>query len=146
MADSSDFKQALDDMWALHKIKNKDYGAAEDPYRNVRSGADWGVDPWVSALIRGGDKIKRLQKYAQTKELANEGAEDSLIDLAVYSVIALVLWREQHKEKRNQHSFTPVEDHGISEDFGPHQGKAIESRRFETFEAMPAAVTKLDVK
>lgn len=109
MANSADFKQALDEMWELHQLKNKDYGAKEDPYRNVRSGADWGVDPWVSALIRGGDKIKRLQKYAQTGELSNEGAEDSLIDLAVYSVIALVLWREQHKEKMNQKSFTPVE-------------------------------------
>lgn len=110
MANSADFRQVLDEMWDLHQKKNQDYGAKEDPYRNVRSGADWGVDPWVSALIRGGDKIKRLQKYAQTKELANEGAEDSLIDLAVYSVIALVLWREQYKEKMNQHSFTPVED------------------------------------
>ena len=108
MANSEDFRKALDDMWALHQLKNKDYGAQEDPYRNVRGGADWGVDPWVSALIRGGDKLKRLQKYAQTKELANEGAEDSLIDLAVYAVIALVLWREQHQEKREQKSFTPV--------------------------------------
>lgn len=108
MADSADFREALDEMWELHQKKNKDYGAQEDPYRNVRSGADWGVDPWVSALIRGGDKIKRLQKYAQTGELSNEGAEDSLIDLAVYAVIALVLWREQHKEKREQKTFTPV--------------------------------------
>lgn len=113
MANSEDFRKALDDMWALHQLKNKDYGAQEDPYRNVRSGADWGVDPWVSALIRGGDKLKRLQKYAQTKELANEGAEDSLIDLAVYSVIALVLWREQYKEKREQKTFTPVEAHTV---------------------------------
>jgi hypothetical protein len=108
VADSADFKLALDQMWELHQLKNRDYGAQNDPYRNVRSGADWGVDPWVSALIRGGDKLKRLQKYAQTKELANEGAEDSLIDLAVYSVIALVLWREQYLEKMEQKTFTPV--------------------------------------
>lgn len=109
MANSADFKQVLDDMWALHQKKNKDYGAENDPYRNVRSSADWGVDPWVGALIRGNDKIKRLQKYAQTGELSNEGAEDSIIDLAVYAVIALVLWREQYKEKLEQKSFTPVE-------------------------------------
>jgi hypothetical protein len=110
MADSQDFRKALDDMWELHQLKNKDYGAQNDPYRNVRSGADWGVDPWVSAMIRQGDKVKRLQKYAQTKELANESAEDSLIDNAVYAVIALVLWREQHHEKREQRTFTPVEE------------------------------------
>lgn len=110
MANSADFKQVLDDMWALHQKKNKDYGAEGDPYRNVRSSADWGVDPWVGALIRGNDKIKRLQKYAQTGELSNEGAEDSIIDLAVYAVISLVLWREQHKEQRDQKSFIPVDD------------------------------------
>lgn len=108
MANSADFKQALDEMWALHQKKNQDYGAKNDPYRNVRGGADWGVDPWVSAQIRLGDKTKRLQKYAQTGELTNENAEDSLLDQAVYSVISLVLWREQHKEKRNQKSFSPV--------------------------------------
>lgn len=136
MADSADFKKALDDMWELHQLKNRDYGAKNDPYRNVRSGADWGVDPWVSALIREGDKLKRLQKYAQTHELANESAEDSLIDNAVYAVIALVLWREQYLEKREQKSFTPV-DHSITE-IPKHEGKAIEARRFETFTAKDA--------
>ena len=108
MANSKDFKTVLDEMWALHQKKNQDYGAEGDPYRNVRSSADWGIDPWIGSLIRGNDKIKRLQKYAQTHELANEGAEDSLIDLAVYAVIALVLWREQYKEKMTQKTFVPV--------------------------------------
>lgn len=112
MANSADFKSVLDEMWSLHQKKNKDYGSKSDPYRNVRSSADWGVDPWIGALIRGNDKVKRLQKYAQTHELANEGAEDSLIDLAVYSVIALVLWREQYKEKLEQKSFEPVDGDG----------------------------------
>ena len=108
MATSEDFKQVLDAMWAMHQKKNKEYGSLEDPYRNVRSSADWGVDPWIGALIRGNDKIKRLQKYAQTHELANEGAEDSLIDLAVYAVIATVLWREQYTDKMEQKTFHPL--------------------------------------
>src|ERR1700738_2206546 len=132
MATSQDFRNVLDEMWELHQLKNRDYGAQNDPYRNVRSGADWGVDPWVSALIRGGDKIKRLQKYAQTKELANEGAEDSLIDLAVYSVIALVLWREQYHEKREQKTFIPVTEYiPKSEDFeavAAAEGKIVTTR------------------
>jgi hypothetical protein len=115
MASSADFKQVLDEMWDLHQKKNKDYGAKEDPYRNVRSSADWGIDPWIGALIRGNDKIQRLKTYAQTHQLANEGAEDSLIDLAVYSVIALVLWREQYKEKMEQKTFTPVEKEAMEQ-------------------------------
>jgi hypothetical protein len=38
--------------------------------------------------------MKRLQKFAQTKELANESVEDSFMDLAVYAIIGLILYRE----------------------------------------------------
>jgi len=46
----------------------------------------------------------RVQKAAQGHTLTNEGIEDSLMDLAVYSLIALVLYREQ---SRNTNSPTP---------------------------------------
>ena len=46
-------------------------------------------------MVRATDKVRRLQTYAVNGRLANEGVEDSLMDLAVYAIIALVLWREQ---------------------------------------------------
>jgi stalled ribosome alternative rescue factor ArfA len=46
-------------------------------------------------MVRANDKIKRLQKYAHTGELANESVEDSFKDLAVYSLIALDLFRQE---------------------------------------------------
>jgi hypothetical protein len=55
---------------------------------------DFGVDGWVGALSRGNDKMKRLQKVARGGTLSNESAWDSLIDLAVYAVIAAVLFDE----------------------------------------------------
>lgn len=110
MADSQDFRIVLDEMWKLHQKKSQDYGSQEDPYRNIRSGTNWGTDPWISAQIRLGDKTQRLQNYAQTGELSNEGAEDSLIDLAVYAVISLVLWREQYKERVDQGNLTAAVD------------------------------------
>jgi len=88
------FRQVLDNLWAMHQKKNQDYGRPTDPYANVRGSTEWGIDPWVGAMVRANDKMKRLQKFAQTKELANESVEDSFMDLAVYAIIGLILYRE----------------------------------------------------
>ncbi|HEX7123227.1 MAG TPA: DUF4406 domain-containing protein [Gemmatimonadaceae bacterium] len=80
---------------ALHDAKQRDYGREHDPFANVRGSSEWGVRPWVAAMVRATDKLRRLQQYARTGTLANEGAEDSFLDLAVYALIALILWREE---------------------------------------------------
>jgi len=93
---SSKFSLALAELQALHDKKNQDYGRTGDPYANVRGSQDFGIPPWIGALVRQNDKMRRLQKYARDGHLANESVEDSLLDNAVYAVIALVLWREAH--------------------------------------------------
>lgn len=90
------FHLILKELGELHDKKRRDYGSDTDPFANIRASESWGVPPWVSALIRAGDKFQRLRRYVQTGTLANEGAEDSLRDLAVYSIIALLLWEESH--------------------------------------------------
>ena len=89
------FHQLLKTMGGLHDLKQLDYGAADDPFANVRSSQDFGIRPWVGALVRGNDKMKRLQKKAREGSLANEPAIDSFLDLAVYAIIALVLFEEE---------------------------------------------------
>jgi hypothetical protein len=94
------FAEILAELQALHDKKNQDYGRPEDHYANVRASQGWGVAPWIGALIRAGDKITRLQTYAQRGVLMNESVEDSLRDLAVYACIALALYREaQHADR-----------------------------------------------
>ena len=88
------FIALLDDIEKLHAAKQADYGRDADPFANVRASEEWGVDPWVGALIRATDKVRRLQTYAVKRSLVNEGVEDSLMDLAVYALIALILFRE----------------------------------------------------
>lgn len=88
------FHDLLEEIGELHDKKQQDYGRDDDPFANVRASADWGVPAWVGALIRGTDKIKRLQKAARGGTLSNEGVEDSMMDLAVYALIALILYRE----------------------------------------------------
>src|SRR4051812_9095626 len=89
------FSQILQEIQAIHDKKQEDYGVDGDPYRNVRNSSDFGIVPWVGAMIRANDKVKRLQTFAYRGHLANESVEDSLIDLATYAIIALVLYREQ---------------------------------------------------
>jgi hypothetical protein len=82
-------------MGELHDRKQEDYGRDSDPFANVRASEDFGVSPWVGAMIRANDKMRRIQRFAERGSLANEGVRDSLMDLAVYSIIALVLYDEQ---------------------------------------------------
>lgn len=88
------FHAVLADLGRLHDKKQSDYGRTDDPFANVRASEDFGIAGWVGAMVRANDKMRRLQKAAAGGTLSNEGVEDSLMDLAVYSVIALVLYRE----------------------------------------------------
>ena len=91
---SERFYRVLGGLALLHLQKQLDYGATDDPFANVRSSRDFGIKPWVGALVRGNDKMKRIQKFAREGSLANESVIDSLRDLAVYAVIGLVLYEE----------------------------------------------------
>lgn len=76
-----------------------DYGRKDDPFANVRGSQEWGIPPWVGAMVRGNDKVKRLQKFAAEGNLANEPVEDAFLDLAGYALIGLVLYREEQNKK-----------------------------------------------
>lgn len=86
--------QILAELGALHDAKQSDYGTDSDPFANVRASQLFGVPPWQGALIRLNDKVVRLQTYCRTGKLKNEGVVDSLNDIAVYAIIARVLFEE----------------------------------------------------
>jgi len=92
---SARFHEILGELGALHDRKQADYGKGDDPFANVRSSEEWGVDGWKGAMIRLNDKVKRLQNYSRNGTLKNEGVEDSFMDIAVYAVIAYVLWEQE---------------------------------------------------
>ena len=95
---SARFHEILRELGELHDLKQQDYGTEEDPFANVRGSSEWGIVPWQGAMIRATDKVKRLQKYARVGKLANESVEDGFRDLAVYAIIALVLFEETKEE------------------------------------------------
>ena len=98
------FHKLLEEIGALHDKKQEDYGSDTDPFANVRSSEDWGIEPWVGALVRLNDKVHRLQQFARKGELANESAEDSMFDIAVYALIALILYREEEQKVLREES------------------------------------------
>lgn len=89
------FYNELIEAGLLHAQKQRDYGKPGDPFANVRSSEEWGIAPWVGAMVRLNDKVKRLQQLARTGGLANESAIDSFRDIAVYALIALVLYGQE---------------------------------------------------
>ena len=92
---SARFHELLAESGELHDRKQADYGRGDDPFANVRSSEDWGVPGWVGAMVRLNDKVKRLQNLVANGKLENESAEDSLRDIAVYALIALVLFEQR---------------------------------------------------
>lgn len=97
---SDKFHRILSELGELHDRKQADYGVVGDPFRNVRNSEDFGIPPWVGAIVRANDKMRRLQTAAQQVvagkdvSLKNESIIDSFRDLAVYAVIAEVLYEE----------------------------------------------------
>jgi hypothetical protein len=95
--DQTTFEKVLQEIHDLHTKKQSDYGRPEqgDPFANVRASEDFGIPGWLGAVIRANDKVRRIQKYARGGTMVNESVEDSLLDAAVYFMIALCLFREE---------------------------------------------------
>ena len=96
MAGHPGYLKLLDEMRALHEAKAADYGRGADPFANVRASAEFGIPAWVGVMVRAGDKLHRIKSLCVNGSLKNESVEDSMMDLAAYALIALVLYREQH--------------------------------------------------
>jgi hypothetical protein len=93
---SQRFHELLKEAGELHDKKQTDYGRGDDPFANVRSSSEWGVPAWVGAMVRLNDKVRRLQALATKGSLANEAAIDSMMDIAVYALIARVLYEQEN--------------------------------------------------
>jgi hypothetical protein len=96
------FFELLEEMKKIHLAKDHDY-AGEVPFRNLKKSKEFGVDPWLGAMVRMSDKWSRLEQLA-TKDPAvvDESFYDTLIDLANYSLICYILREEQMKDNEKQ--------------------------------------------
>ena len=95
------FYELLEHMADLHSRKNYNYAKEGDPLSNLRVSESFGVPAWIGTLIRMSDKFSRLQELAKGKQdLVGEAITDTLLDTAVYAVLAIVLLEE--KDKKNK--------------------------------------------
>ena len=85
------FDALLREIKALHDSKGADYESDGVEYSNLTAAEQWGIPACKYAMNRVDEKLNRLKSYAQGSTLQHEGARDSMIDIAVLSLIAVVL-------------------------------------------------------
>lgn len=89
------FIALIDEIKALHESKNHDYATDTDPLSNLRRSEAFGVPAWKGVLVRLTDKWSRIEQLANGKAPKHESLRDSLLDNAVYSLLAIVLLEER---------------------------------------------------
>lgn len=82
----------------LYDAKNRDYG---DSFG--QSFQKWGLP---MSCIRLGDKLNRLESFAQKKDMhvSDESVEDTLRDLANYTIMTLIELQMAKKEMEGEQS------------------------------------------
>jgi hypothetical protein len=94
------FYSLLTEIAQLHSDKNHDYASRENPLANFEECRGFGVSPSLGVFVRMSDKWSRLKQLVGGKSPKNESVRDSLIDLAVYALINVILLEtEQVQEK-----------------------------------------------
>lgn len=90
------FSVIVDEMKVLHSRKNHDY-AGENYLSDLTASNRMGVEAWVNVSLRLQQKMSRLENFVKRRklEVKDEGIEDTLKDLAVYSVLALILYKNK---------------------------------------------------
>ncbi len=88
------FYKLLDEIADLHSRKNHDYAKTEEPLSNFHRSTALGVEPWRGVLVRMSDKWSRIEQLAGGKIAKNESLRDSLVDLAVYALIDVLLMED----------------------------------------------------
>mgnify|MGYP001131314790 CR=1 FL=1 len=93
---SERFYEILDSIKELHDKKRHDYGADEDIFANFRLSELAGVAAWQGSVIRMGDKYARLANFIKKGEFKfkEENIKDTLMDMAIYSLITMILFEE----------------------------------------------------
>ena len=95
------FYEILEQMKELHSRKNHDYAGTADPLKNLRACKRLELEPFMGVMVRLQDKWSRLEEFVKSGQLMvkNESVIDTLMDSAVYSVLAIILYEEQQKEE-----------------------------------------------
>jgi len=98
------FYEMLEAMAELHSRKNHDYAGTSDPLKNLRACERLELDPFMGVMVRLQDKWSRLEEFVKSGKLMvkGESVKDTLMDNAVYSILAIILYEEQEVTDRTK--------------------------------------------
>ena len=96
--ETSRFSELLNEMHDIYERKNSGYAGQDylDPFANFRMAENLGISAFKGCLVRMSDKFVRICNLTrdETNNKVNETITDTLMDLAVYSLIAICLFEE----------------------------------------------------
>lgn len=89
----------LNSQYSLLIRKGTDY-SGEDTLDSFRTLEDIGISPSLTIFMRLADKFQRIKRYMKKKkfEVSDESVEDTLLDLANYSVLLHLALKEEGKK------------------------------------------------
>ncbi len=90
------FYELIERMKEIHSSKNQDYAKEEDPLQNLCQCEKIGIPAHIGCFIRMQDKWSRITNLikGQEPEVKDETVKDTLMDLAVYSLLCIILIEE----------------------------------------------------
>jgi hypothetical protein len=92
------FYDLLRELADLHERKNSNYSAPNDPLSNLRFCARLKISPVKGVVVRMGDKWCRIEQLVNgTPDLVWESLVDTLRDMAVYALLAIVLIEDESR-------------------------------------------------
>ena len=99
MSQSERFYELLETMKNTHDAKRHDYANPDDVFANFRTCEQAGIPAWKGCCVRIGDKFSRIMGFAKKEKLKvkDESIKDTLIDMANYALIALILYEEEQE-------------------------------------------------
>lgn len=98
MGGHSRFYELLLEIAELHARKNHDYAKDKDPLSNLRMCEQFDLPAFKGVLVRLSDKWSRITELSKKEAMvANESITDTLMDMAVYSLLAIILLEEDAK-------------------------------------------------
>jgi hypothetical protein len=103
----------LNRMQAVYEAKDSDYSENDLPMGNLLESQELGIEPWKGVLLRIGDKKRRVGSFVKKEKflVKDEAVDDTLVDMANYSMLGCVLWCQKYSSSRMDHK---VHNHWIS--------------------------------
>lgn len=96
-----EFKGVTDKMLSIVTKKNKDYAGTEDAFKNFKMCEALGLCSMEKGiLVRMSDKMTRISNLLEKDpDVASESIIDTLIDLAAYSIILILVIKDRKNKK-----------------------------------------------